>query len=55
MRVIDHIENNDWDRAKTIWLIEICTIKPGLNKSNELVLNAEGNEYQFFTEHLRLV
>jgi hypothetical protein len=52
LRVIDHIENNDWDRAKTIWLIEICTIKPGLNKNNELVLNAEGNEYQFFTEHL---
>ena len=48
LEVIELIEQNDWDRAKTQWLIDINQ----MNSSKNSLIDAFGCQYDLFVKHV---
>ena len=53
LKIIDLIDINDWDFAKSIWLIEILKIEPKTNTKGNSLISTFGSETQFFLDALR--
>ena len=47
LKIIREINENNWNRAKTIWIFDVSQ-----RKSDITQICSFGNEYQFFTQHI---
>jgi hypothetical protein len=46
-KIIDLIDKNEWNRAKTVWILLVCRLKI----SNNLVFDTFDTEYNAFIKH----
>ena len=48
IKLIELIKNKEWDRAKTLWILCINSMKP----NSEWQFSTFGSKYEFFVKHL---
>ena len=49
IRIIHCIDAEEWNRAKTLWILEVLDMKPNNNNFFDLL----GTEFEFFSKYLR--
>ncbi len=51
IQIINQIDNLNWNKAKTIWLIDVCLLASRINSTNKTICTY-GNEYEFIYRHI---